>query len=225
MKRDGDDFAELGGMLDDLEAQIASLQPNEELDRQLIRGLHACDLSDVDIDRLARRLRPFMRAHIMRGALWRGWFAENGGELGWVPVWPIEVAVEVCAYPSGDPVPDNLVGLLAPGLTMDLEERVKVFRTRGMAEISWRKEVELRLIQAAIDTPECLETRKELEEVAASGELPEALQLVASDRELSLVLPLWSLAHHYPVLSDDESFPEISNEWWQQRGRPFQEWT
>ena len=107
---------------------------------------------------------------------------------------------------------------------LDRQERIKIFRTQGMAEISWRKHAELRLIHAAVDAPLCIETRKEIDQIAASGEMLETLRLVASVQELRLVQPLWSLARHYPILSDDEAFPNISNDWWRERGRP-QEWT
>jgi hypothetical protein len=209
------DIEELHERIRALEDRAAALAPSEDADGRLIEAIDRCEASPEDLRRLARRLRPYVRAQILRGGWWRTMFEGSGEKLSFMPVWPIEAAVEVCRYTADndDWEDDRFVATLAEEPNLDFERLTKSYRGGGMAVVSWKHSAELVLVREAIGEPTCRELREILDEAAETGEWPEEAQLLASDRQLRLVQPLGSLVRHYPIVSDTDLFPWISPEW------------
>lgn len=208
MRKDKE-LEELTERMEALRARAASLVPSEEADHALIEAIDRCEASPADLRRLARRLRPFVRAQILRGGMWRTMLDVDVGKLSFSPAWAIEAAVEVCMYAADEEVTDErrLVGMLEQEPNFDFERLNKRYRGGGMAVVSWKCEVELLLVREAIGEPTCHALRMILDEAAEVGALPEEAHVYATDRELRLVEPLWYAARHYPIVSGLDGFP------------------
>ena len=155
---------------------------------------------------MARRLRPFVRAQILRFGHHRRGFEAAGGRMSFVPVLPIECAVEVCGYHLNFATQGNrFVESLAREPGLDFERNLEIFPTTGGAISMWNHSAELVIVREAIGDPTCRGLRLILD--GASGSWPDGASAVASDVELRLVEPLSNVMRHCPIVGSLDAVP------------------
>lgn len=177
-------IVELRAQLDEIVTRRASGPTDEDL----IAAVDDGSAREDDMSRLGRRLKPHVRAQLLRCGIWRYGHRVSGGELGFVPTMAMQVVVEICSYEADVLLPVGLEHqfelLLSPSWKQWGREP-----NHGWAHLCYLEWAQARVLLEVTGTTDCRAIREELDRWDADW-TPTGSDLLADARAMALAEPL-----------------------------------
>lgn len=144
-------------------------------DDALIRMIQDGAATPSDVARLARILAPAVRSQLVRCALSRSEVEIKGEKLPFTPSMPMELAVELCSYPTDEKLPDDVQRSFNFSLEYapDSWRRIEKVDNRWMAHTMYLRWVEATVLLAAGGSWDFLSVRQSVDRWFADGSTEE----------------------------------------------------